>query len=140
MTRADRFTPRSKQAEYYSDFLIDFDRNPISGELARVTNERSVIRAMKNLILTNLGERPFQSDIGSRIKHLLFEPMDDVTVDLLKEAIKTTITQHEPRVILLLADVTPNYDNNHYDIKITFALKNAASEVLSFSTVLKRVR
>jgi len=138
--RADRITPRTKQQEYYSDFLINFDRNPISGELARVVNERSVIRAMKNLILTNLGERPFQSDIGSRIRHLLFEPMDDVTIDLIKEAIKTTVTQHEPRVILIMSQVVPNEDNNHYDITITFALKNAPSDLLNFSTVLKRIR
>lgn len=138
--RADRITPRTKQQEYYSDFLINLDRNPISGELARVVNERSVIRAVKNLILTNLGERPFQSDIGSRIRHLLFEPMDDITVDLIKEAIKTTITQHEPRVILITSTVTPDEENNRYDITITFALKNAPSDLLSFSTVLKRVR
>jgi len=66
--------------------------------------------------------------------------MDDVTIDLIKEAIKTTVTQHEPRVILIMSQVVPNEDNNHYDITITFALKNAPSDLLNFSTVLKRIR
>ena len=138
--RADRITPRTKQQEYYSDFLINFDRNPISGELARVVNERSVIRAVKNLILTNHGERPYQSNIGSRIRHLLFEPMDDITIDLLKDAIKTTIDQHEPRVILITSNIIADEDNDHYDVTITFALKSTPSDILSFSTILKRVR
>jgi phage baseplate assembly protein W len=139
MSRADRLTPRSKQVEYYSDFLINLDRNPISGELARVQNERSIIRAVKNLILTDVGERPF-SNIGSRIRSLLFEPMDDITVSLLKDSINTTITQHEPRVQLLLVEVEANEDQNHYDISITFAMVNSPSDVFNFSTVLKRVR
>jgi hypothetical protein len=139
MTRADRLTPRSKQIEYYSDFLINLDRNPISGELARVQNERSIIRAVKNLILTNIGERPF-SNIGSNIHSLLFEPMDEVTESLLKDAINTTVTQHEPRVQLLLVEVEANEDNNQYDVSITFSMVNTPSDVFSFSTVLKRVR
>lgn len=140
MSRADRITPTSKTTEYYSDFLINLDRNPISGEVARVSNERSIVRAIKNLILTTKGERPFQSTIGSNIRNLLFEPMDDVTVDLIKETITTTINQHEPRVSLQIVDVISHEVDNSYEITITFAMLNSPSDVFSFSTVLKRVR
>ncbi len=140
MSRSDRITPQSKKTEYYADFLMNLDRNPISGEIARVTNERAVVRSMKNLILTNRGERFFRSTIGCNIKRLLFEPMDDVTVDLLRSAITTTITQHETRVQLLLVDVQPQEETDVYFVSITFALVNAPSEALKFSVVLKRVR
>lgn len=140
MSRSDRITPKSKQTEYYADFLMNLDRSPISGELARVTNERSVIRAMKALILTNRGERPFQPTLGCGLKKLLFEPMDDVTTDLVRTAITTTITQFEPRVQLLLVSVQPQEESDAYYISITFAMVNAPSEALQFSTVLKRVR
>jgi phage baseplate assembly protein W len=140
MSRADRITPKSIQSEYYSDFLMNLDRNPISGELARVNNERSVVRAMKNLILTRRGERFFDSTIGCGIDNYLFEPMDDVTADLIRTSIETTITQHEPRVELKLVDVQPREDMNAYVIAITYALVNAPAQFLSFSTVLKRVR
>lgn len=140
MSRADRITPKSKQTEYYADFLMNFDRNPISGELARVTNERAVIRAIRNLIYTGRGERPFQSDIGCGIKKLLFEPADEVTTDLIKSSIYTTITQHEPRAVLKQIDVKLNQEQDAYLINITIALVNSPSDAFSFSTVLKRVR
>jgi phage baseplate assembly protein W len=140
MSRADRITPRQKHTEYYSDFLMNLDRNPISGELATVKNERSVVRAMKNLILTNRGERFFNSSIGCGLDRLLFEPMDDVTTDLIRSAIKTTIEQHEPRVQLILIDVQAQEDLDAYYVSITFAMVNTPAENLRFSVVLKRVR
>lgn len=140
MSRADRITSKSKLSEYYSDFLMDLDRNPISGELARVTNERSVVRAMKNLINTNRGERFFNSSLGCGLKRLLFEPIDDVTTDLIKSAIKNTIEQNEPRVILILVSVDPQEETDAYNISVTFAMVNAPAEPLRFSTILKRVR
>jgi phage baseplate assembly protein W len=140
MSRADRITPKQRMTEYYSDFLMNLDRNPISKELARVSNERSVIRAMKNLILTNRGERFFNPTLGCGLKRLLFEPMDDVTVDLIRTAITTTIEQNEPRVQLLLVDIQAQEDLDAYYVSITFAMVNAPAENLRFSVVLKRVR
>ncbi len=119
---------------------MDFDLNPISGELGRVTNEKSVIRAMKNLITTNRGERPFQPNLGCGLKRLLFEPLDDVTSDLIRTEITTTITQYEPRVKLILVDVQPQEQSDAYIISITFSMVNQPSDVLRFSTVLRRVR
>lgn len=139
MSRADKVTPTSKKTEYYSDFLMDFDLNPISGELARVTNEKAVVRAIKNLIFTNRGERPFQPNLGCGIKKLLFEPMDDVTADLIRMEITTTITQYEPRVNLILVSVQPQQPDT-YVVSITFSMVNQPSDAIRFSTVLRRVR
>lgn len=140
MSRADKITPTAYQEQLYSDFLIDFDLNPISGELSRVTNEKSVMKAMRNLIQTNRGERITNSTIGCGLKRLLFEPFDDITTDLIRSEITTTINQWEPRVQLLLVDVRPQEESNAYLIYVTFSMVNAPSQVLQFSTVLKRVR
>jgi phage baseplate assembly protein W len=140
MSRADKFTGKDKKEELYSDFLMNLDLNPISGEIARTTNERAVIRAMKNLIFTNRGERITSSNIGCGLKRLLFEPFDTVTTDLIRTEINTTITQYEPRVRLLLVDVQPQEEQDAYQVSITFAMVNAPSQALQFSTVLKRVR
>jgi hypothetical protein len=140
MSRADKITSKSVQDELYADFLLNLDLNPISGEISRVTNEKAVIRAMKNLIQTNPGERVTSSTIGCGLKRLLFEPFDDVTTDLIRTSISTTINQWEPRVNLLLVDVRPNQEANAYLIYVTFSMVNAPSQALQFSTVLKRVR
>ena len=140
MSRADRITSTSKKSEYYSDFLTNFSRNPISGEIATVTNERAVIRSIRNLLNTNRGERLFNSNIGSSIRKILFEPADNITKDMLKSAIKTTIEQHEPRAALKSINVSFSEEQDAYTVNILLALVNDQSQMFNFSTVLKRVR
>lgn len=140
MSRVDRITSASKKSSYYADFLINLDRNPVSGELARVQNERSVIRAIRNLIRTNRGERLFASNVGCNIKRVLFEPADDTSKKLLTSAIVTTIEQHEPRVTLKGVSAVFNDEQDSYTVNVTLALVNTPSDLFSFSTVLKRVR
>ena len=73
MSRADKNTLEQKKREIYSDFLNNFDQNPFTGVLARVTNEESVAQSLKNITLTNRGERFYNSNKGSRIRSSLFE-------------------------------------------------------------------
>jgi hypothetical protein len=60
LTRAQTLTGAGKKEEYYSDFLNSFAKTPVGEQLARVLNERSINQALKNIILTNRGERLFQ--------------------------------------------------------------------------------
>ena len=92
MARSDIFTPRYKKEERYSDFVTSFNQNPLTGNLAKVTNEESVKQALSNLILTNQGDRFFNSTFGSTIKRSLFEPMDSFTSEKIKPSIMNAIT------------------------------------------------
>ena len=76
MARADRITELSAKDEIYSDFLVNLNPHPVSGMLLRFVNEKAVTRSIRNLILTNRGERLYQPKIGSDIRSILFEPME----------------------------------------------------------------
>lgn len=138
MSRADRFSP-TKKKEFYSDFLINLDVNPITGTLARVTNEESVKQALKNLILTNKTERPYNPYFGSRINAMLFDLVDEGTALLLKSEIEETITNYEPRVVLHEVRVQPYDDQNGYAVTIVFSTINIPQEI-SLELFLQRVR
>lgn len=140
VTRADRVSPRDKKDKYFSDFLMNLDRNPISGEISVFTNERAVVRSIRNLIRTNKGERMHQPSIGCNLRKLLFEPADDATRNLIRTSIVTTIEQHEPRVALRNIDIVYDESDDSYNITLIIALINVPSDLISFSMVLKRVR
>jgi len=140
MARADKYTKLSKMPEYYSDFTINMDRNPVTSLLEKVTNEEAVKRSIEHLILTDVGERPCQPNLGSKIQSLLFEPVDSATTDLLKITITETINNHEPRCTLNNVEVIPSGDQNEYRIIIQFALINTPGVIHSFVQTLKRVR
>ena len=78
-TRADLYSPNDIQQTYLSDFATDFARNPVTGFLAKVNNEQDAKQMLRNLILTNVGERFYQPRVGSKVYSLQFEPADSVT-------------------------------------------------------------
>lgn len=139
MSRADLQTYKRKQLEYYSDFLNDFSLNPISGMLARVTNEESVKQSMKNIILTNIGERPF-SNLGSKVRASLFEPIDVTSSDLIKSTIRQAIVNHEKRAKIIDIIVDPDEENQGYNIVIEYSIINIPDKTFVFSYFLKRIR
>jgi phage baseplate assembly protein W len=137
-TRADKYTQAQKQ-EWFSDFLNNFDNHPINHSLTKVTNERSVSQSIKNLILTDLGERLFQPTIGSDIRKTLFDPNDIVTAENITFFIKSTVRQNEPRATLLDVIVTANPDGNSFSVSVVYSLINN-NVPITLNLLLKRVR
>lgn len=141
-TRIDKITRSQKatqKAVYFSDFLINLNRHPESNIVVRATNEEAVKKALKNLLLTNKGERLYQPKVGSDLQKLLFEDMSPVTADLLKSKILETIKTYEPRVRVLDIVVLANESTNSYEVGIVFEIINSVDPV-TLSLTLYRVR
>ena len=124
MARSDRYTGLSDKPIFYADFTNNLDLNPLTGYLAKTTNENAVKNSVKNLVLTGNGERFFNSTIGSKMATLLFEPIDPVTAELVRTTIEESIENHEPRARLVNIDVQPNAENNAYYVKVVFKIIN----------------
>ena len=138
-SRVDRYTTRATSQVYFSDFFNNFSVNSQSGQLNRIVNEDSIRQALKNLILTNLGERPYQPNLGGNVRAYLFEPIDNFTTDDLREQIILTIRNNEQRVDDLDVQVTPDEENNRYKINVYFTVFNNQT-VNNLDLVLTRVR
>jgi phage baseplate assembly protein W len=109
-----------KRSKSFKDFNISFARNLFTDDVSAVTNENSIKQAIKNLILTVPGEKPFQPLIGSRVYELLFEPLDPFTMDAIRDEIINTVTQYEKRVDLVNVIVTPIYENNKINVTVEY--------------------
>lgn len=108
----------------YSDMKTNLSTHPLTNDLALATNEVAVNQAIKNLIMSNFGERPFEPGIGSGLPYLLFELFSSTTTSDLKYAVRECITNHEPRVEVLRVDVIPDEDNNLYKVYVDYRLKS----------------
>jgi phage baseplate assembly protein W len=138
-TRADRFTQLQKTPDLFSDFLADLTPHPISKDLVRLRNDVSIKQSVKNLVLTNYGERLFQPNIGSSVNRSMFEPNDFILVDDITSSIRKTIETNEPRVTLLDVNVVSRPDENNIRVNISFAIINTA-QVQNLDIILRRVR
>ena len=111
-----------KRSRSFKDFSVNFDKNPFTDDLSVVNNDNSIKQAVKNLILTAPGEKPFQPLVGSAVSQLLFEPLDAFTADTIMEEITLTINQYEPRVKLTNVDVTPIFEGNKLNVTIEYQI------------------
>ena len=111
-----------KRSRSFIDFSVNFARNPFTDDLSVVNNDNSIKQAVKNIILTSPGEKPFQPLVGSSVSRLLFEPLDAFTADTIAEEIRTTINQYEPRVALTRVDVTPIFEGNKLNVSLEYII------------------
>jgi phage baseplate assembly protein W len=138
-TRADRFTQLEKIPDLFSDFLTDLTPHPITKDVMRVRNDVSVKQSIKNLILTNYGERLFQSTIGCNISGSLFEPNDSFLFDNIESSIRKAILYNEPRATVLDVRVQALSDGHSVGVSVLFSLINSM-EPQSLDIILRRVR
>lgn len=134
-----RITPITKKRETYSDFPKDMYLNPVSFDISRKFNEESVKEAIKNLILTNRGERLFQPDVGSDVRKLLFENFTPATTIVIKERIETAIKRYEPRAELLDVSVIGAPDQNAVQIQIAFSV-SMVEDPITLNVIVDRLR
>jgi len=123
----------------FSDLDLNFTIHPIKKDINRHTNETAVVNSIKNLILTNHYERPFQPDIGSNVRRLLFENMDTVTATTLEKEIEQTIRNYEPRANISKLNVSPDYDNNGFKVYMEFYVVNRTTPI-TINFFLERIR
>jgi phage baseplate assembly protein W len=123
----------------YSDLDFTFTRTPGRNDIALSYDEMAVIRSVRYLLLTKNFERPFQSNIGSRIESLLFEPIDALTAQSLKSEIETVIDNFEPRVSLVQVTIYEKPDDNAYSVTVQFYIGNNV-EPTAINLILERTR
>ena len=104
----------------YSDLDLSLIPHPNKKDIIPLTDVDAVRNAVKNLVLTSPYERPFQPELGSKIKSLLFELADANTEFLLTTYIKDVIKNYEPRVNEVYVNVEDDADNNAYYITVSF--------------------
>lgn len=128
-------TSRNKD---YSDLDLTFTKKP-SGDVYKKTDAAAVKQAVKNLLLTTPGEKPFNPYFGGGLNDLLFELANDDTNILLTEYITAAIENFEPRARLI--SIVPNVqpDNNTARVRVEFQVVNT-SETVVFETTVIRLR
>lgn len=132
-------TPLQKTRELYADFHKDLTLNPVSLDLARKINEESIKESIKNLLLTDKGERFYRPNLGSDIRKLLFDNLTLDTIVIAEEMIKSTIRSYEPRCDLIDVDVTSSIDDNTLYATVIFSVTNR-EDPITLTVVLDRVR
>ena len=110
----------------YHDFTFTFSANPMSGDVSKSIGATAVKRAMVAIMKTNYNERMFQPEFGSGIRALLFEPMNPITEERIKQEVIDCLSRHEPRANVLGVTVEGQDEKNRYKVSILFSVSSEA--------------
>ena len=114
--------PTQRVSKSFKDISMSFKYNPLSGDLISLSNENAIARAVRNIVLTTPGEKFFDPDFGSSVSEILFENVDDITAISIEDEIKNCLANYEPRVELIDVNVDPNFDENQFDVIISYRI------------------
>mgnify|MGYP005992286863 FL=1 len=113
-------TSRSKA---YSDLDLTFGLKG-SGDIFKKNDAAAVKQAVKNLLLTNFGEKPFSPRFGGNLNAFLFNLDTEFDELEIEDAVAQAIANFEPRAILRNVKATLLSDQNSVNVKIIFQVVN----------------
>ena len=137
--------PASLNKTSYRDFDLSFRKHPITGKLLMKKDDEAVKQAVRNLILTNKYERPFQPEFGGDVRSQLFENFSPFIQSNMENRINTTLKNFEPRVRVSddigveTVSVIPYPDRNGMNVTVRFKVIASLSDI-SLDINLNRVR
>jgi phage baseplate assembly protein W len=133
------FTPRTKKVDLYADLRKDLAISPISNDLTVLKNDDAVKDALKNLLLTDRGERLMQPNLGGNIRAMLFENLTPAILTMIKTQIEETVKLYEPRAELIDVTVAADMDSDNVSANITFYVRNQ-EQPITLDVILERTR
>ena len=122
----------------YLDIDLTFNKRP-SGDLYKKRDAAAVKQSIKNLLLSNHYEKPFEPFFGANLTSMLFELADNQTESEVRVNIVTAIEKYEPRVEVQDVDVQVLPDRNDMRVSVVFRVIST-DETVTFTTNLARLR
>ena len=114
--------PQERTSRKFKDLSMSFKTNPLNDDLIGLKNTSAIARSLKNIVFTQPGEKFFQPDFGSKISESLFEIVDDSSAITIRDEIRSSIINYEPRVKLGQVFVKPNPAENEMNVTITYEI------------------
>ena len=123
----------------YSDIPISFTAHPITGNVKKSINRDAVKNSVRNIILTNHGERFFKPKFGGNVTSKLFENASKFTEFNTARSIRIALANYEPRAEVIKVKVTANPDTNNLTASLKFRVTNDP-EPITLDVLIERIR
>ena len=121
----------------FRDFSLTFEKNAVTNDVLSLKNEAAIKESVKNIVLYNFYEKPFNPFFGGNIIGLLFENSTPTMVLEVKNRIEQSIEIHEPRVTAVSVQVQFEEDRNELNCKIQYSILGISPKFDDISIAFK---
>ena len=130
--------PRKSKA--FKDISLSFDPHPETKDLPELSNERAIVRSVRNLVETIPTERFFDSNMGTNIRGMLFENFSGSDVMIIEDMVRNTVRNYEPRVGDIGVEVDASLDDNTISVRVLFDIIGQEAPTQAFTFILEPTR
>ena len=121
----------------FRDFSLTFEKNAVTNDVLSLKNEAAIKASVRNIIMYNFFEKPFNPLFGGNVVGLLFENASPTQAADLESRIADAINIHEPRVAHLETRALWTEDRNQLDVSIRYVILGIPPKVDSIELALK---
>ena len=132
--------PLERVSQGFKDVSMTFQKHPLTSDILALKNESAIARSVRNIVFTVPGEKFFDEDFGSRISQSLFENINDISANIIRNEIKSSLRLYEPRVNVREVEVEPNFDQNEFNVTIIYEIIGADVPAQELQFVLESTR
>ena len=132
--------PIERVSQAFKDISMTFQSNPLNSDLIAIKNENAIARSLRNIVFTTPGEKFFNESFGSKITESVFENIDEINASVIADEIRESIDIYEPRVELDSVKAYPDFDNNGFDVIITYDVVGTSIPTQELQFVLQSSR
>ena len=132
--------PLERVSQGFKDVSMSFLSNPLNDDLIALKNEQAIARSIRNIVFTFPGEKFFDETFGSDVSRSLFENIDDLSAETMRDQIEESINRFEQRVNLRTVKVLPDFDNNAYEAVVIYDIVGIDVPAQELEFVLQATR
>ena len=130
----------TRKSRAFKDISFSFSPHPVTKDLPVLSNERAIVRSVRNLVETIPTERFFNPLLGTDIRDSLFNNFTASTTMIIEDQIRNTIKNFEPRVADIGVEVNATPDTNTFEVKVLFEIRGLDVPIQSFTFILEPTR
>ena len=132
--------PLERVSQGFKDISMTFQSNPLKSDLIELKNESAIARSLRNIVFTIPGEKFFNESFVYNINRSIFDNIDELSALVIKDQITESIENFEPRVELIKVITSPDFDNNSFDVVLTYEIIGADIQPQELQFVLQQTR
>mgnify|MGYP001408694523 CR=1 FL=1 len=121
----------------FRDFSLTFEKNAVTNDVLALNNEAAIKASVKNIVLYNFFEKPFDPAFGGNIIGLLFENYVPANATKIKRRLEEVIDIYEPRVAVYEVKVKFEENRNALDVSIAYVIMGIPPKFDSIDIVFK---
>ena len=121
----------------FRDFSLTFEKNAVTNDILALKNEAAIKESVKNIVLYNFYEKPFDPFFGGNIIGLLFENSTPTMELEVKNRIEESVEVYEPRVTAVSVQVEFEPERNELNCSVRYLILGLSPKFDDISVAFK---